>query len=540
MTTFPVRKLGSSGLVPDVFPPDLENVSALSGGVNVRFSNGRASRAPVFRTVADLSHEPSHLLAIPMTSVGFEEVVSISDGYGEFLRLNGKNLEDITPPGHAPIEGIQPVTSSYLGGVSYVNRETHAPLCKRASDNTYVPLPNWPEGDRCRSLRPYRDQLIALGVTKQGAYIPTMIRWSDFAYFGEAPGSWDPADTTKSAGENMLNEMKHPLVDGLTLRDFFILYCTSSTWIMSYVGGNDIYTFSKLFDDRGLINANCAVQVGGMHYVFDRNDIYVHDGVSDRSICDGKTKDFIFRSLDFTKAHLCFVQHDAKLSEVRFAYVSDDPYSGFRGATQGCNRQAVYNYSNDTWTFYDVPNLVSCTKAALLSGASWSDDEATPWAEAGGLWMTNEGDEDQHLLVASRADPSLGLSKPRIYGQDLINGGRLLLEIAEETLRPALAERVGIDLDAYGKRLTQHVNVQAIWPQLRMDDWTACTFQFGAANVVGQEPAWGPEYQIDPSTETKIDLNEAGKYISWRFKCAGREDFDLHSFDIQLLVRGRR
>ncbi|MFC3214627.1 hypothetical protein [Novosphingobium panipatense] len=540
MTTFPVRRLGSTGLVPDVFPPDLENVSALSGGVNVRFANGRVSRGPVYRSVADLPHEPGHLLAIPMTSVGYEEVVSVSHDYGQFLRLNGQAFEDLTPPGHLGGDSTQTVTSSFLGGVAYVNRESHAPMCKRSSDNTFIQLPGWPEADRCVALRPYRDQMVALGVTKAGAYIPTMVRWSDFAYFGEAPASWDPTDTTKSAGENMLNEMMHPLVDGLTLRDNFILYCTSSTWMMSYVGGNDIYVFRKLFDDRGMINANCAVQVGGMHYVFDRNDIYVHDGASDRSICDGRTKDFIFRSLNFAKANLCFVQHDAKLSEVRFSYVADDPYSGFRGATTGCNRQAVYNYSNDTWTFYDVPNIVSCTRAALLSGSDWEDDQATSWSDAGGLWMTTEGDEDQHALLAARSDPTLGLSQARIYGQELINGGRLKLDIAPETIRPAMVERTGIDLDAYGKRLTQHVNVQAIWPQLRLDRWQDCSFQFGAANVVSSEPEWGPEFQIDPTSETRIDLNEAGKYVSWRFHCRGQQDFDLHSFDIQLLVRGRR
>lgn len=540
MTTFPVRRLGSTGLVPDVFPPDLENVSALSGGVNVRFANGRISRAPVFRTVIDLPHEPGHLLAIPQTSTGYEEVISISYDYGTFLRLNGDVTEDISPPDHMAIEGTQTVTSSFLGGVTYVNRETHAPLCKRPADNTFVPLPNWPEADRCRALRPYRDQLIALGVTKQGAYIPTMVRWSDFAYFGDAPASWDPTDTTKSAGENMLNEMKHPLVDGLTLRDSFILYCTSSVWMMSYVGGNDIYVFRKLYDDRGMINTNCVVQVGGLHYVFDRDDIYVHDGVSDRSICDNRTRDFIFSSLSFSKAHHCFVQHDAKLSEVRFSYIADDPYSGFRGATTGCNRQAVYNYQNDTWSFYDVPNIVGSTRAALISGSGWEDDQTVPWSKAGGLWMTTEGDQAQHALVAARSDGTLGLPQARIYGQDLINGGRLRRDIASETLRPAMVERVGIDLDAYGKRLTQHVNVQAIWPQLRPDNWEDCAFQFGAANFVGVAPEWSQEFQIDPETETKIDINEAGKYVSWRFICRGQQDFDLHSFDIQLLVRGRR
>ncbi len=540
MPTFPVRRLGSAGIVPDVFPADLENVSAFTGGVNVRFKNGQVSRAPVFRSIIDLTHEPGHVLAVPPSSSGYEEVISVAADYGSMHRLNGAVLEDLTPPTWTPISGPQVITSGFLGGVTYLNRETHTPLCKRPMDDTFVPLPNWPEGDTCRVLRPYKDQLIALGVTKTGSFYPTMVRWSDFAYFGDAPSSWDPGDPTKSAGENIVNEMTHTLVDGMTLRDSFVLYCTSSVWLMDYIGGNDIYTFRKVFGDRGVINANCVVQVGGLHYVFDRSDIYVHDGVTDRSICDERAKKFVFGGLDFAKAHLCFVQHDPKLSEVRFSYPGDDDFVGFTNPATGCNRQAVYNYSNDTWTFYDAPNLVSATRAALISGATWQDDEDNSWETKGGVWMSTEGDEDRHVLAASRADAAQGLTASRIYGQDLISGGRLFLPVHPETLRPAVVERTGIDLDLYGKRLTQHMNIQAIWPQIAMDRPSDCYWQFGGANFVGVAPVWSPPAPFDPQAETKIDVNEAGKYLSYRFTCGGDGDFSLSSFDVQLLIRGRR
>lgn len=539
-TTFPVRRLGSAGIVPDVFPADLENPSAFTGGVNVRFKNGQVSRAPVFRGIADLAIEPCHILAVPPSSSGYEEVIVVSADYSKFLRLNGEVLEDLSPPGQTGSATGQVVTSGFLGGVTYVNRESHAPLCKRPMDDTFVPLPNWPSGDYCRVLRPYKDQLIALGVTKQGTFFPTMVRWSDFAYFGDAPSSWDPGDPTKSAGENIVNEMTHTLVDGRSLRDHFALYCTSSVWLMDYVGGNDIYVFRKVFDDRGVINANCVVQVGGMHYVFDRSDIYVHDGVTERSICDERTKGFIFGSLDYSKAHLCFVQHDPKLNEVRFSYVGQDDFTGFQNASTGCNRQAVYNYTNDSWTFYDVPNIVSGTRAALISGSTWDEDQTTRFRDAGGAWMTTEGDEDRHTLVASRADASQGLTASRVYGQDLINGGRLFLPVHPETLKDARLERVGIDMDFYGKRLTQHVNWQAVWPQVDMDVPSDCHWEFGGNDQVGVAPAWGGPYTFDPSVESKIDLRDSGKYLSWRFVCSGEGDFALSGFDVQLLVRGRR
>ena len=540
MTTFPVRRLGSAGILTDAHPSDVENVAAFTRGVNVRFKNGRATRGPVCRSVATLPHVPGHVLAIPPNASGYDEIVTVAADFSTFYRLNGNTFEDLTPPAHVGQEGTESINSCALGGVSYVNRETHVPLYKTPGASTYEKLPGWSDGDRCRVLRAYKDQLIALGVTKAGAYYPTMVKWSDFSFYGTPPASWDTGSTTNSAGENIVNEMQHEIIDGLSLGNSFVLYCAASVWSMDYIGGPNIYAFRKLFDEVGVINPNCVAQVKGLHYVFDRNDIYVHDGVTPRSIADSRTRDFIFSALDFSKAHLCFVQHDARLTEIRFCYVSGDEFVGFPNAQTGCNRQAVYNYSNDTWTFYDVPNIVGAAKASLLSGATWDDDPEVTFQSIGGLWMSSEGDEDRHCMLVSRADPALGLDQDRLYGFEPLTGGRLTQEIAVETVRPAQLERTGIDLDVMGKNLTQYMHMQAIWPQLSMERPSDCSWQFGGNDFVNAAPLWSDPVQFDPATETKIDINEAGKYLGYRFICAGTSDFQLSGFDVQIVTRGRR
>jgi hypothetical protein len=540
MPTFPVRGLGSTGIVTDAFPSDVENVGTFTGGVNVRFKNGRVSRGPICRTVATLPHEPGHVFSIPPGATGYDEVLTVADDFGSIYRLNGSTFENLTPSGHVGSVGPQSITSCALGGIAYVNRESHVPLYKGAGDGAFSAIPQWSPDDRCKVLRAYKDQLIALGVTKAGVYYPTMVKWSDFSYYGAPPQSWDTGSTTNSAGENIVNEMQHQIIDGLSLRDSFVLYCTASVWLMDYVGGNDIFTFRKLFDEVGVINPNCVVQVGGLHYVFDRNDIYVHDGVSPKSIADGRVKEFIFDALDYSRFHHCFVQHDARLTEVRFTYPSGDSFVGFHNPTTGCNRQAVYNYSNDTWSFYDVPNVVGCTKASLLSGANWDTDLNTTFEGAGGLWMSAEGDEDRHCLLVSRSDPTVGLLSPKLFGFDLLTGGRLAQPVAAETVRPAQVERIGIDLDSQGKNLTQYMNLQAIWPQMSAEHPDDCYWQFGATDVGTREPSWSNPASFDPRAETRIDINEAGKYLGYRFQCGGASDFQLSGFDVQLVTRGRR
>lgn len=540
MSTIPVRRLGQAGIVTDMNPADIEDPAVFTAGVNVRFRNGRVSRGPLPRTVSVLDFEPGHALAIPPSSGGYDEVVMVSADFGAVKRLNGEELEDLTPAGQAPAGEGYPITSCFLGGVSYINRESHDPICKSPGDSTYLTLPNWPSGYRCKVLRSFKDQLVALGVTKAGAYYPTMVKWSDLVSFGGPPGDWDPTSTTNSAGENIVNEMQHAIVDGLAMRNSFVLYCTNSVWQMDFVGGDLIYQFTKLFDERGVISPNCVVQVAGQHFVFDRNDIYVHDGIAPRSIADEKTRKFIFDALDTARSYLCFVSHDARLSEIRFCYPSSDRLVGWHNPTNGCNRAAVFNYANGTWTFYDLPNVTGACRSSLISGKSWDDDALVTWDGAEGLFLTSEGDESQHVLFVGRSDSSMGLTAPRLYGFDLLTGGTMPQAIEPEAVKPAFVERTGLDLDALGKNLTQYTHLQAIWPQVAVDRPEDSYWQFGANDLVNQEPTWSDEEGFDPRSEAKIDINEAGKYLAYRFGVRGYGDFSLSGFDVQLVIRGRR
>lgn len=540
MNPIPVRNLGSAGVVTDMNASDLEDPAVFTAGVNVRFRNGRVSRGPVARTVYTLPFEPGHALTIPPSSGGFDEIVMAAADMSRIVRLNGAELEDLTPEGQQAAGEGTPITSCFLGGVSYINRDSHDPICKTPGDSTYNVLPGWPDGYRCRVMRSFKDQLVTLGVTKAGAYYPTMVKWSDLVSFGAAASDWDTGSTTNSAGENIVNEMQHAIVDGLALRNSFVLYCTNSVWQMDFIGGDLIYAFTKLFDERGVISPNCVVQVGSAHFVFDRNDIYVHDGVEPRSIADAKVREFVFDALDTSRAHLCFVSHDARLSEIRFCYPSSDRLVGFHNPVDGCNRAAVYNYANGTWTFYDMPNVTGTCRSSLISGKSWEDDQEVTWDAAEGLFLTTEGDESQHVFYVSRSQPDAGLTAPRLYGVDLLDGGTLPFPVEPEALKPAFLERTGLDLDMLGKNLTQYTHLQAIWPQASIERPTDSYWQFGANDLVNQEPLWSDPIPFDPLSEAKIDINEAGKYLAWRFVLGGGGDFRLSGFDVQLVVRGRR
>jgi hypothetical protein len=539
----PVRNLGGAGVISDINDYDLPP-NAISAAVNVRFENGKITRAPVFRNVFDLSDtfNPGYVLSIPPISSGVESIIAVSRTYDTILSITGATVQDVTPLTTLSTgDTLEPFSHTFLGNVAYLNRKQNVPLSKAQSDNEFVVLPNWDPTWRTTTLRSYKDTLVALNVRKGSTEYPSMVKWSDFTQFGQAPGSWDETSTTNSAGENILNEMRGPIIDGLSLRDSFFIYGETEVWTMNYVGGAFIYDFRKRFSDAGIINANCVVEIDGMHYVFDRTDIYVHDGATKRSIIHGKNKDFVFGSLIKDYKHLCFVSHDPKLNELHFCYVSDDRLVGFRGAFSGCNRSATYNYRRDTWTFYDLPNVCGSALAAIVTGQTYEGAGTILYPEIGGTYMGEADDSEQHTLFIGNKDTNLGLTKSRIYGLDLATGGRLSKPVEMEALKDAFVERVGIDLDETGAPLSSYKSLLAFYPQLGIDGpRDGVSFQFGATDVTGEQPVWSAKVSFDPAVDSKVDARVAGRYLGYRLYHTGLSDFSFSGFDARVVQRGLR
>lgn len=518
-----------------------------SAGVNVRFENGTVSRGPVPREVVDFStfdgtFDPGYLFSIPAISSGAETLVAASVDLSKIYSIIGSTVTDITPPTVTVGDTAEPFTHDFLGNVTYLNRRSNVPFKKASGDATFVPLTSWNSAWRCSVLRSYKDFLIALNVSKSGIEYPQMVKWSDLVQFGSDPLSWDETSTTNSAGENILNQMKGGIVDGAVLRDTFMIYGENEVWAMTYIGGQFIFDFRKRFDDIGVMNTNCVVEVDGQHFVFDRNDIIAHDGASKRSIVHGKNKDFIYRGLIRDLSHLCFVAHNAKLNEIHFFYPSQDRLAGFPAPTKGCNRVAAYNYRRDTMTFYDVPYVTASTYAAVVSGDTYESIGTVTYAQMGGTYGGSLDESERHQLLTSRKDLSKGVSASRIIGLDLVTGGRLSKPVCIELLKPAFVERIGIDLDEQGAAITAYKSLLKVYPQIAISGTLEGTvkFQFGANDTSGASPDWDEPQNFDPTTDYQLPVRRAGRYLAHRLTHTGVNDFSYSGFDATLTLRGKR
>ena len=537
MAILPIRDLGSVGVVTDKSPYNIP-LNSFSTAINCRFDEGKALRAPIFRNIKDtLGFTPRFTYGIVPTS-GFDSVLMVSDDWAihEYASGTVSNRSGSITGSSSP----QPYTGTSLADVTYINRKDRVPVYRDATSTNFADLPNWDSTWRANSVRSYGDFLLAIGLTEGANNYPTRVRWSNLVQANQVPDSWDEFDTTKSAGFNDLVQFKTELIDGMPLGSNFILYSADQVWLMEFVGGTFIFNFRQLFNDAGVINQNCVVEVENKHFCFSAFDIYIHDGTTKQSICDERVKNFIFSSLNNAAADVCFVQHNPTLNEVYFCYQSGDQYTGFPNADR-CNRAACYNYRADTWSFMDLPNVSSGTIANVNSVATYATSTTT-YNLTGGTYYQQQNSFDRHTLMVGETLTADGITSDKLYGIDLSDGGQIAFQLDTEATKPVYLERTGIDLDEAGLGASQYVVCTRIYPQADTQNTNDQTinFEFGASDIPRSTPTYQSLVTFDMATDHKIDSRSAGRYLSYRVTIPDNKDFEISGFDLEVTATGRR
>jgi hypothetical protein len=533
----PVRDVGSVGVVTDIRPASLPT-NAFTKAKNVRFDEGKVGRSPVFRKIKEsLGFKPRFTYAIPSNSSGsFASIAIVSDTFDIKAYANGNIVTRIGTLSTTSSKST-PFTGTNLADIAYINRVDKVPVYMANGGTSFATLPNWDSTWRTGSLRAYGDFLIALNTTEGSTSYPSRVRFSNLALANSVPDSWDASDTTKSAGFNDLVQMKTAIVDGMTLSTNFIIYSKDQVWLMEFVGGTFIHNFRKLFNDCGVINQNCIVEVEGAHYVFDHDDIYIHDTHTRQSICDERVKSYIFGGLNTAKSDRCFVHHNPELDEVMFCYVSGDDMAEYTNGDR-CNRAAVFNYKSQTWSFMDLPNVSSSTIGTISSTATYATTTST--YDLGGSYYTQEAGYDYHSLFVGESSSPDGLASDKLFGLDLSDSGKLSFPLDTTANKSPLVERVGIDLDEIAP-LSGYKVISKIVPQVDTQNSNKqFVFTFGSSDLLGDTPTYSSDITFDGATDYKIDTRASGRYLSYKMSVVDTKDFSFLGFDADVLTTGRR
>jgi hypothetical protein len=545
MPVIPARELGAVGIIKDnspaVIPPN-----AFSDGINVRFTEKKVSRAPIFRTFAPTltGDTPVWCQGVYNNQGGYDSLIYANNDGRLFQLANGTET-DVTQGGHVNNIDPRPFTGCILSSCVYVNREDVVPRYLTPTGTAFANIPAWNANWRCASLRSYKSFLIALNVTKAGVNFPDLVKWSDVSANNAAPTSWDETDTTKLAGENALSQARTPIVDGGPLGENFIIYTHDEVWKMSLVGGQFIFDFQRLpFDNAGLINANCWIEIDGKHYAWSESDIYVHDGNGKQSIMDQRNRETFFRELNMSRSETFFMAHDRYHTEILFCGVSGTASVGIKDPNGFNNYAAVYNYRYDTWSFRDLPNASFAAAANANTVYTYANVPATlTYANVGGSYLDQEDGFSRFAMFTLVQDVANGVSVSKVDALDLSDWGKLALPVDTDTgvLKTAWVERTGMDLDVQGADLRSYKLIRQLMPLSRVPK-PGITYQveFGQHDMTGSQVTWSPPVIFDPDTQYKLDTRVSGRFLGTRFTMPTPNDFELAGYDLDVVLTGRR
>ncbi|MCI0756684.1 hypothetical protein [Teichococcus vastitatis] len=537
----PVRNLAQIGIVTDGPSYDLP-LNGFTGGSNVVFENGAVRDAPIWRKAFDLGTTvPVYAISMRGTQTYDETFHVTSDG--RIFRFQDRSNTEVTPAGFTPIEGITPFTGTVLGSVVYISRETHVPMCRLPTETQFKPLPNWDPNWRAKAVRSFRDFVFAINVTKNGVDNPNLVKWSNLALQGQVPNTWDSTDISNNvAGENPLTDATAPLIDAGTLRDFFMIYGGRETFKARYVEGQFIFDFQKVSGNGGIINANCFAEVNGEHYVFGPNNIYKTDGTNQVSISEGMVNNEIYGTMNKLKAHRFFVFHNAKLGHVMFCFVSGNNVH-FEN-TEFCNRAAVFNYKNNTWSFADLPNVPMMVNSNMDSRRTWDEVEGT-WDDDGGTWYDEEHSSATHAVgfACQWSDVGSGRSIPtsRVVAYDYLDDGSVGYPMDPDCYAPVWIERINIDLDELQLPIKTQKSIRELAPQVDTARNMPFVFRIGAGRTASERTYSDPvEYNPTDPVRVKVDSRATGRYLNIRGTTTTPAGFKWSGYDLLVLPIGRR
>ena len=373
---------------------------------------------------------------------------------------------------------------------------------------------DWDATHTCKVMRPYNNYLIALDITKGSTRYPYKVKWNAPSDPGTINGSWDETDATVDAGENDLIKGGGFVVDGLALRDSFIIYRERSTWVMNYVGGTFVFDFEQLFESTGILAPNCAVEYKGLHYVLTQGDVIAHDGHSPKSIIDQKNRRFLFNAIDSTNYKKCFVAVNQAKEEIWICY----PETG----STYVNKALVFRINDGSWMPRDLPDVSHIESGVIdeTGNTTWASDTEA-WSSDTTTWNQSfYNPSDIELLMC-------GVSDTKLYkgaSGNTDNG----------TNKSCYIERTGLQLGAY--QGVSHVH--AILPKIQASNGTSISVQIGGEMQPGSGVTWSPSYTFTVGVDNIIPCNVSGRLTAVKFSSNADISWRLQSYEIKYVEGG--
>jgi len=524
------NNISSLGLIKDVDPKTLsaddKNGVAWSDTQNFRFKDGMVSKMPGYALLIDTT--------ATITPYFYKRIQSGSNSYYVYCGLNKiycqyslshYNITRQTTGVDVDYAADSNNQWNYclLNGLPIFNNGTDIPQAWTTINQStrLVNLVGWPTSYKASIIRAYKAYLIALDITDATpARNQNKVKWSNAALPGALPTSWDITDPTKDAGEISLSDSDGYLVDCLPLGDYNIVYKNTSTYIMSYIGGNQIFSFKKQFPSVGMLAKNCAAVFEGKHFVVTTDDVIIHDGFTYQSVIDGKNRKYLFKNISSASAQRTFVVPNYANNEMWICYPT--------GSATYPNNVLVYNYKLNTWSRRLIVETPQIDAGFIDIGSSsiWNTLSTTTWNNATGTWDNTLYNKNTWMLT---------IVEPFDNHLYLIDQSNFLME--DNNSNYCYLERQQlINGDDENLKL-----VKRVWPRITKTGGTNndVDIYIGSGMQTTSTPTWHGPYLFNTLTDSKIDCMVLGRNISIRFSSNTDIQWSLIGFDLDVDHKGK-
>ena len=374
-----------------------------------------------------------------------------------------------------------------------------------------------------KSMRAFRSFLVALNITRAGVSYPRVVKWSTEAGIQGVPSSWNETTSTVDAGEFELADTKGDILDGLQLRDTFMIYKEDATYSMSFVGTPFIFSFRQLSPTIGAIAKNCVAEFDGGHAIFGKGNFYINDGQRLKPILPQKLKEYVFTEIDGAQINKCFVAADYGRTEILFCFTADG------ALTNHPNKAIVWNYITNTFTIRDLPDLAHIGYGNVgnpTTSTTWASTTTT-WAGTTGPWTMSYDLQDKVLLFA---DPS----NTKLYRDGSGNQ-------EDTTNMVSYIERTGLTMNGQGQ--PDHTTVKrisSIWPKMSISGSDSINVYLGTQMSTEGGISWNAPVSFDPNTQSKVSVRGTGKLYAVRFESTTDMNWELDGYSIEVDNVGKR
>lgn len=523
MPLFSISPAGQYGVISDV-PTHETPLNSWTNASNMHFIEGSAEKVLGYRNLfGEASISPYFLTAVrPTLGSSFWIYAGATDVYA-YDNAHNPITRAASPYNAA---GALSWQGGVMNGLLYMNNGVDTPQVWTPPINTQplVDLPNWPANTTASVIRSYKNFMLALDVTKSSVRDTRLVKWSHPASAGAYPSSWDETDPTKDAGEYSLAETEGSILDSLPLRDTNLIYKDDSIWGMSFAGGTSIFRFFNVFRNVGIMAKNCAVEFQtGRHFVFAKDDIFVHDGQNIDPIIRQRTRSRLYNALDSVNASNSFVVMDATNTEIWVCF----PETGHTY----CNLALIWNWRTNSIGFRDLPDVssIGVGVADLTSGSDiWSSSGAA-WDGDGAEWGQSSANPSQTRLVM--ASPSTTTLQGIIPDTSDADG----------TPFQASLERTGIGIpfkEGKPPDMSSMKFCTNIWPRITGTIGGTVWIRLGGQNDVNDAPKWGEWQEYVIGTTQKIDVMLTARLFAINFASTSAIAWKLQGYSLDVKYIG--